>query len=108
MSVTTESEANSIARKQSKVKLGTTVGLLVQSLKVSKKLNLALGPLGGARVKDKTGNGVVNCCAQIVEDVLHGRTKRNWETSRLRHWVPAGAGKMETVGAEPRFLLGKS
>lgn len=28
--------------------------------------------------------------------MLHGRTKRNWGTSGLRHWVPAGAGEMET------------
>lgn len=33
---------------------------MVQSLKVPKKLNLVLGPLGGAEVKDKAGNGVVN------------------------------------------------
>lgn len=32
---------------------------MVHSLKVLKKLNLVLGPLGGARVKDKAGNGVV-------------------------------------------------
>lgn len=60
MSVMTESEATSISGKQSKIRMGSRVRLLVQSLKVPKKLNLVLEPLGGAGVKDKAENGVVN------------------------------------------------
>lgn len=72
-SVMTESEATNIVQKQSKIIMGSRAGLLVQSPKVPKKLNLVLGPQGGAGVKDKTGNGVVSWCGKVVEDVLHSR-----------------------------------